>query len=1678
MSIKDKAHRLFDYISQVYSIDLPAIRNISQYKAEFWWQADLVCSSQCKIKEFETEEISSDTEDLSEPLNGEAWLSVTKRQYDQPPDLPSVLTDWVNLSFNPTKIPSPKPSLSKIVSFDDDKDRVSAFRKYKVAWEDWKESKVGKVPDIPEILNGWLLTSQPDDEIPAPVSERKFEERFEDNPVRVEALKSYISGAWKLWSERVLPLFKANMLYDQLFSLHQRLSIEGDRIEIIWGHVLLAWEYSLENIVYHPLILTPMNLNFDPMRRHIFLTPSQTTPTKIDFDCLLNLEYSLKDELIKFVHKINNSDMPPEVWNHNQMRGLASTITGYLSKESAEKTNLYSNEIISRPPIPKYPTIYNAPVIFVRERMRRLWVDDAKKVAEAIYNGADIPPFIKSFVADPHSLELPNPEDYSDSDIALDEDGGELMLPLEYNAQQEEVVRKLRNHFGALVQGPPGTGKSHTIANIVSSLLAKGKRVLVTSQTENALRVLRDYIPEEIRSLCVSQLGNDIEAKRQLNEAVDAIGKHLSERNSSIVEQRIKDLRKELRSLREEQARLRNHIKDWVDLDASTLKINNETISALQAAKECSENAQDHSWFPDKIPYHTEPQLNEHELIELCSLVKEISSEDRKSCSQYLPLPDYILEADIVSGKISRWKSLSAISAEAESLRCNWGEQLSISQPAEIEDAVRQLEDALLSLRDFKNNWQLKILELTILEEVQDSYWQNFLKKCVSYRESAWQAYQVFHGYEIEISQDLPADMDIDAALDELNKRTPTNLIGKVFLSKSAKLMYKLVRVDGHPLNTSERLNAVKAYFTYHKFLRKIKTLWDQSIQAVDGPELSVAGSMPLAVIDEAIKDIRCPLDWKGRYFECIKNTLTSLSCRHQELYKQDILESSLKMLYCQLAEIEKRAIENSLSKYSQFLKSEASKDDAHIIWSQLADSVIARDKDRYEEFYIEFTRLLKVKKIVERLEELSSKLRAVVPLWYASLEKKALKLGADALEKDWAIAWRWKRLDEWLKFLHNRESVDSLQNKLERARKKEREFIVQLVKERTWQRQIANVKDHHYIALTAWENAMRRYGKTGGKYGYRWLAAAAKAMVDAVNAVPAWIMPLHRVVQSFPCESCVFDVVIIDEASQCDLRALPVLFRAKKVLVVGDPEQISPSNVGIDREKVFALIQQFLFDISHKEIFYIDNSLYDITKSIPRMDRTLLTEHFRCVLQIIEFNNYLCPSYAGRLEPLRQPHPQEILNPSIVTIWVENGFKNKDEINEPEAEALVEMIVKCCRDERYASGGKNNRKRTMGVISLLGEKQAKYISDLIAQYIDETEREERRIICGDAYAFQGDERDVMFLSMVVATNAPFAALVKDSDRQRFNVATSRARDQVFLFHSVRLDDIKNSECMRYKLLSWYLNPPLAEMETGIEMLKQKADSPFEIEVGERIIKKGYKVIPQFRPFPRDFNYRIDLVVQGEYNRVAVECDGDKAHGPEKWEYDQRREAQLRRAGWKFWRISGSTFYRNKDKAVESLWQFLDDEGIKPFANTQKDSENKQTEKLPYSLGAEKKTSQDINNKIAENSSDKYKEIKTHTAHQSPNSSSQSLSNKLPSEQQRFLFAKDKIPPLSNNPNVWFDIADWVKESMAINTYWREFAKEIGNALLYRENISGKQKRDMNKCWEMAFKKGFRPRSL
>jgi AAA domain-containing protein len=103
---------------------------------------------------------------------------------------------------------------------------------------------------------------------------------------------------------------------------------------------------------------------------------------------------------------------------------------------------------------------------------------------------------------------------------SVDPDQGDLFFPKAFNDDQVEIIRRLEKSEGLVVQGPPRTGKAHTIANIICHMLATGRRVLVVSHGETALRVIRDQLPEGVRDLTISITTSEREGLKQVEKAI------------------------------------------------------------------------------------------------------------------------------------------------------------------------------------------------------------------------------------------------------------------------------------------------------------------------------------------------------------------------------------------------------------------------------------------------------------------------------------------------------------------------------------------------------------------------------------------------------------------------------------------------------------------------------------------------------------------------------------------------------------------------------------------------------------------------------------------------------------------------------------------------------------------------------------------------------------------------------------------------------------------------------------------------------------------------------------------------------------------------------------------------------------------------------------------------------
>jgi hypothetical protein len=241
----------------------------------------------------------------------------------------------------------------------------------------------------------------------------------------------------------------------------------------------------------------------------------------------------------------------------------------------------------------------------------------------------------------------------------------------------------------------------------------------------------------------------------------------------------------------------------------------------------------------------------------------------------------------------------------------------------------------------------------------------------------------------------------------------------------------------------------------------------------------------------------------------------------------------------------------------------------------------------------------------------------------------------------DWEHAWRWAVADNWL---GKRTDVTYRQQLLQRRHDTD-EAIRRLLAEtgalRAWTHFFNRLSHAESAALRGWREAVRAMGRATGRSARteRLRRAARKYMDQCRDAIPVWIMPRYLVAEMVDPAPGRYDLVIVDEASQLGVESLFLFYISKKMVVVGDDQQISPYGVGIADESIASLQHHYLAGIPHGVALSAQSSLYSNAK-IRFEQNIVLREHFRCMPEIIQFSNDLCYANNGthliRLEPTR----------------------------------------------------------------------------------------------------------------------------------------------------------------------------------------------------------------------------------------------------------------------------------------------------------------------------------------------------------------------------------------------------------------------------------------------------------
>ncbi|WP_416044752.1 AAA domain-containing protein [Clostridium tyrobutyricum] len=1287
---------------------------------------------------------------------------------------------------------------------------------------------------------------------------------------------------------------KSAYMYDEFFKLYQESEKRGENFEIICGSGLICWEVDNEKIRY-PLLETRMRIEFNNLKKTFALVPSGKT--KFQSSIFEDIQKLNINSILDLEDKINNMNLDPRVKEDAKM--AFSNIIACISKNGKIEDGYFSKDKVK---FYNFPVIYNTFVIFVRKNNMRLWQVEINNILKKVREGYPIPETIKALVQENNdNQQRANKGEDMNEWKKVSQD---VLFPLPANSEQKEIIKRISENYGVVMQGPPGTGKSQTIVNLVCHLLAHGKRILVTSQTDRALRVLIKKIPENIRPLCISLLGNDAESFKELSDSVRQITNNLS-LDPKNMHNDAELLREQLKSCIENQKILYRKLKEVQALENETINYDSKKYTMVDIAKWVNKNSNRYSWIEDDVNIKNDMPISNQQFDLLTGLLGEVDKEQKLRFDSIKSVLDKFPENEKVYSTISNYKKLKADNKKAiENLKdwyipykhnCNYDELLK---------AIYDCRDNIIKLKG------------SMWEDIFKSYHQNEATrqvfKDVYYKSSnlllmLTKISNDLRNHKVELPEESIDKFTkgfeiVYRALDEKKK------IGRLFkiVHPECGYIFSKCTIDDRLLSNMDQAFVIKLFLQKRDILRKLKNVWINTMKDYGFQNKNFSkNDINILDIQENFKKLKLIVEWNQKYkVNILANIGKIVFPKSIDLYDiktYDYLIECVNSMKNVDEYNEAKVYLNTIKKLMRSIDNDVN--------NQLESGNIS--EKLAEKLSTELKNIKEVNHKISLINDLTKKLSRICP----NTTRKIVKYWDQSknMYKSFEKAWQWS---QWNNLLNKIGSLnpEKIEQKLEREKAREKLIIKELVAKSTWYNQIVNTKESQKRSLFSWMQAVKRIGKGRGKMVSKYRKIAQNEMEKCKEVIPVWIMPLNRVIENIKLNDNLFDVIIFDESSQSDIFSLCGLMRAKRAVIVGDDKQISPEVIGVDQKLVSSLIEKYLKDIPDRQWFDLQTSLYDTALRVFP-NRLMLKEHFRCVPEIIRFSNDIV--YSGDIKPLRYPSLRETFNPPINAIKVDGKRDTRKPINNIEAEAIADKITECCKNKKYNG-------MSMGVISLLGEAQGNLIETILRRKIGVKEMINRRIVCGDAYSFQGDERDVMFLSMVISNNVKFAPLSRDNDMRRFNVAASRARNQMWLFYSVNLEDL-SEECIRYSLLNYCLN--YNKYSIHKKNLGQVFQSDFQKDVYTIIKNAGYRVKPQIKIG----KYNIDFMIEGSRNRVAIICDGDELEEKYNFKENIERQLDLERVGWTFLRIRGSEFYLKSETVMNKIFNKLDSIGIKRY---------------------------------------------------------------------------------------------------------------------------------------------------
>ena len=1315
----------------------------------------------------------------------------------------------------------------------------------------------------------------------------------------------------KLWVEEQKKIEVVRKLFDTLYNKYLVLDRDSDSLELVVANGLV--KVPNEDI-YYPILLKKVNFSIDTEKNIISITDvsdNDFITQELYLNFLAEIENINLDNVFYLEDKILENNIHPISKN--------DTIEDFF-REFIHNLNPRAQfiEDIRKDNKENIITIEWKPILFIRKK------DDGKveainNIIKDIENGGEIPEYLSELVG------------VIGSDKRTIEQVPDILFTKETNNEQVEIIKSLYSHRAVVVQGPPGTGKTHTIANLLGHFLAEGKNVLITSQTKKALDVLKEKIPTDIQDLCISMVDDD---SSDLESSVGSISEKLGYLNLENLKKEYEEIENQRNELKEDIKHIKRKIFNIKYQESQPIIYNNESITLKEAGEFLRKNQRELDRIPGVVSTNVTCPINNENLTFLKSgYKKSVSKEEEK-------------EIELGLNKLSDFWTLEEFKEMLESKKeiMSRLDLLLKNRKYHIDNNLFYIDDkTIIDLDKFKNYSGIdKIIpkDLKVIEDWKKEVcvagsdagdkkiWSNFIRDIRKLydltnitKDQLFKKNIVYKDIDISTAQKL---------ITALRKGIESpGFFFKHRLRKARKQISDKVTINNRILETLYDCNVALEYINLIELRENTKNTWNiLMVGNILTDEINDNKNLYKQLYSYA-EQMEYLLNWYDRDkklflhkieeagFEKINinKTENSSICANEINQILDFIPTLEELISIGKVALGYREIDMKLSEYLE--KIENIIKDHSPLGKEIKNAILNENLNKYSEA-LEKLRVLSEKEVLyKKYKTLLNDVKAVASSWGEELENGLFN---DKIENIYNV-WRYKQISQKLKELAEKPYTILQADILEKSEELKK-LTIGLVTKKTWYNivKFLEEKDNLVIsqALKGWKQTIQKIGKGTGKNTNIYKKSAREKMLLCQNVVPAWIMPLNKVFDTLNPVENKFDIIIIDEASQSDISSLILLYMAKKVIIVGDDKQVSPSDVGVNIDKINMFRKKYIKGkVANDDLYGIRSSLYSIVSTT--FQPISLREHFRSVPEIIGYSNKT--SYDNQILSLRDSN-SSILKPAIIDYKVNGRRDEKSKINRIEAETIVSLIEACLAMKEY----KNS---TFGVISLLGDEQAELIQDLIVKRIPATEIENHKILCGNSASFQGDERDIMFISLVDSSeeNKSLRLVgegVEGAIRKRYNVAISRAKDQLWIVHSIDKNSLKEGD-LRKELFEYI--DSLKENVFDKTAIENITASDFENEVARHLLEKNYTIKQKWRVG----SYDIDMVAIYDDKKIAIECDGKTLNHTEEEVIANLEEQEiLERCGWKFIRVRASEYFRNPEKAIKDLIIQLDDKGVYP----------------------------------------------------------------------------------------------------------------------------------------------------